>query len=445
MELLESESVELKAEYTPAVKKEAVAFANSKGGTIYIGVADDGRVTGVQEPTCAMDQLASAIRDGIRPDLSIFTKIELLTLEEKAVIKATILPGTRRPYYLSEKGLRPSGVYLRIGSASAPASEDAIRAMIKMTDGDSFESNRSLVQELSFQDLTAEMKKAGLELSEIQMQNLGLMTLEGIYTNLALLISDQCPYSIKLAVFQGSKEAVFKDRKEVRGSLFAQLNDAYRFIDFYNGQKAVFHGLSRIDVRNFPQEALREVLLNALVHRDYSFSGSTLIHLYSDRLEVISLGGLVPGLSLEALMMGASQSRNEKLADLFYRLKLIESYGTGIRKILNAYEESEMTPLFESATGAFKVTLPNLNRDEQTLSAEALFFEDAKSYPEDRFQLILKLLDNKDTIRRKDVEKALGIGTTHAVNTLKEMLDKKLLIRLGSGKHTRYTKNPSLK
>lgn len=186
--------------------------------------------------------------------------------------------------------------------------------MIKITDGDSFEMNRSLDQDLTFHALTAELGKRELAFPDTQMKNPGIMTSDRIYTNMALLVSDQCRHSIKMAVFQGHQKTVFKDRKELTGSLFTQLDAAYRLIDFYNGDKACFHGLVRTDSRDYPEDALREVLLNALVHRDYFFSGSTLMHIYSYRLEVISLGGLVPGLSLEALMMGASQSRNEKQA-----------------------------------------------------------------------------------------------------------------------------------
>jgi ATP-dependent DNA helicase RecG len=193
---------------------------------------------------------------------------------------------------------------------------------------------------MKFSSLRKELKKRGLSFTETQMKNLGIMTADKIYTNMGLLVSDQCAHSIKLAIFQGSDKSVFRDRKEFFGSLFLQLSEAYRLIDFYNGTKANFQDLIRTDIRDYPEEAIREALLNAIVHRDYSFSGSTLINIYSDRLEIISLGGLVPGLSLEAAIMGASQTRNKNLAALFYRLKLIEAYGTGISKIISSYENT---------------------------------------------------------------------------------------------------------
>ena len=425
MKLYESETVELKEIYTSDLKKEIVAFANTNGGTIYIGVQDSGEISGVDNADFVMQQIANSLRDSIRPDISMFTNIELLQEEKKFFIKLTVTQGTKKPYYLSEKGLKPTGVYVRSGTTSAPASEDAIRMMIKMTDGDSFETNRSLVQELTFNRLEDELQKRGLEFTEVQMKNLGIISTDDIYTNMGLLVSDQCKHSIKFAIFQGTDKLVFKDRKEFNGSLFAQLTDTYKTIGFYNGTKATFHDLLRTDERDYPEDAVREALLNAIVHREYSFSGSTFINLYSDRLEIISLGGLVSGLSLEAAMLGASQTRNEKLASLFYRMKLIEAYGTGISKIISCYKGLPVQPKFKNVEGAFQVVLPNTH-------AQPLSAENQKYLP------ILGLFENKKEITRFDVEKALGIGTTHAINMLKEMQEKELITKVGSGRLTRY-------
>ena len=211
-------------------------------------------------------------------------------------------------------------------------------------------------------------------------------------------------------------------------------SDAYKLIDFYNGTKANFHDLMRTDERDYPEDAIREALLNAIVHRDYSFSGSTLINIYIDRLEIISLGGLVSGLSLEAVMMGASQSRNERLAALFYRLKLIEAYGTGISKIISSYKKTGIEPIFENVEGAFRVILPNVNTATNVINIDNLDVED------ERFLPILNIFSQQKEFTRKDVEDVMGIGTTHAINTIKEMIDKDLIEKIGKGKKTRYIK-----
>ena len=435
MELHESETIELKEIYTPGIRKEIIAFANTKGGIIYIGVSDSGEIVGIDNADYVMQQVSNTLRDSIRPDIAMFTDIELLHEKDKVLLKITVNPGTRKPYYLSDKGIKPSGVYIRSGTTSAPATEDSIRMMIKTTDGDSFEINRSMVQELTFNSLSEELEKRNLKFAEVQMENLGIMTSDKIYTNMGLLVSDQCKHSIKCAIFQGTDKSVFKDRREFTGSLFNQLVDVYKFIDFYNGTKASFRDLMRIDERDYPEDAIREALLNAIVHRDYSFSGSTLINIYLDRLEIISLGGLVSGLSLEAAMMGASQSRNERLAALFYRLKLIEAYGTGISKIISSYKKTGAEPIFENVEGAFRVVLPNVNIDTNVIDIDNLSIEDEKYLP------ILKLFSQQKELTRKDVEDAMGIGTTHALNTIKEMIENNLIKKVGKGKNTKYIKN----
>lgn len=434
MKFHESETIELKEIYTSGIRKEIVAFANTKGGIIYIGVSDRGEIVGIDNADFIMQQLSNTLRDSIRPDISMFTNIELLQEEDKRLLKITVNQGTKKPYYLSDKGIKPSGVYIRSGTTSAPATEDSIRMMIKTTDGDSFEKNRSMVQELTFNSLSEELEKRNLDLTEVQMENLGIMTLDKIYTNMGLLVSDQCSHSIKFAIFQGIDKSVFKDRKEFTGSLFEQLTDAYKLIDFYNGTKANFHDLMRIDERDYPEDAIREALLNAIVHRDYSFSGSTLINIYLDRLEIISLGGLVSGLSLEAVMMGASQSRNERLAALFYRLKLIEAYGTGISKIISSYKKTGIEPIFENVEGAFRVILPNVNTATNVINIDNLDLENERYLP------ILNIFSQQKEFTRKDVEDIMGIGTTHAINTIKEMIDKNLIEKIGKGKKTRYIK-----
>ncbi len=425
MGLCESETLELKEIYTPDLKKEVVAFANTGGGTIYVGIRDNGEITGIGDADSVMQQISNSLRDGIRPDVSMFTSLERIREEDRDVIRVTVYPGTNKPYYLSDKGLRPAGVYVRNGTVSAPASEEAIRQMIRMADGDSFENNRALIQELTFDSLNREMRLRELEFSRVQMRNLGILSGEDLFTNMGLLVSDQCRHSIKFAVFQGSDKLVFKDRKEFSGSVFDQLKEAFRTIDFYNGTKAVFHDLLRTDERDYPEVAIREALLNAIVHREYAFSGSTIINLYADRLEIISLGGLVPGISLEAARLGASQPRNEKLAALLYRMKLIEAYGTGISKIISSYEGLPVQPEFENVEGAFRVVLPNIHAQPRIRGGG-------------KYDPVLLLFERQTQISRSDVEEVLGVGTTQAVNTLKEMQKKDLIRKVGGGRRTRY-------
>ena len=197
----------------------------------------------------------------------------------KKIVKVSVNRGTGRPYYWEEKGMQPAGVYVRQGTSAAPSTEVAIRQMIKETDGDSYEEMRSLDQGLSFTYASAAFQRNGLEFGEPQMKTLGVLSSEGIYTNLGLLLSDQCPHIIKAAVFSGIDQDVFQDRKEFTGSLLKQVDDAYAFLEMRNEKTATFDGIHRIDHLAYPEAALREALLNAVIHRDYSFYASTLIQM----------------------------------------------------------------------------------------------------------------------------------------------------------------------
>lgn len=357
----ESLNVEFKQEYVPDIRKEVMAFANTDGGTVYVGVRKDGSVAGVEDPDGVMLQIVGSLKDALAPDVMPFVKVDAVCVDEKQVIEIVVTTGTSRPYYLREKGLKPSGVYVRKGSSTQPLSEEGIREMIRENSARSYELSRSLNQELTFTTLEAEMAKRSIEFGSAQMRTLKLTGEDGLYTNLALLLSDQCETTTKVALFQGTDRAVFRERKEFTGSILKQLDDIYSFIDFLNKTKATFSGLHRTDTRDYPEEAVREALLNSIVHRDYAISGSNLINMYDDRLEFVSMGGLVPSIELESIFIGVSQPRNPQLAGVFYRMQLIESYGTGIGKIERAYANAVVHPSYETAKGVFRVTLPNMN------------------------------------------------------------------------------------
>ena len=403
----ESETVELKGIVVEDIKKEVIAFANSAGGTVYVGVTDDGSVVGVDSPDQAIQQVANMVRDSIKPDVTMFVRYEAKQVDGKMILSVEVQRGTDRPYYLAKKGLRPEGVYVRQGTSSVPATDAAIRRMIKDTDGDS--------RKLAF--------------DQPQMKTLGILNTDGIYTNLGLLLSEQCAHTVKAAVFEGTDQSVFRDRQEFSGSLLKQLNNVYEFIDRRNQVHSTFDKLRRIDERDYPEVAIREALLNSLVHRDYSFRASTLISIYSDRIEFTTIGGLVSGVTMNDILLGLSICRNPKLANIFYRLELIEAYGTGMLKILRAYEPSGKKPRIETSDNAFKITLPNLHGTAGAAAPE-----------NDMEDLILQYVADHEAITRRTAQEVTGLGQTAAGRLLKGMVAKRLLTPTGQGKNTKYIK-----
>lgn len=432
MVFIESETVELKSELVSDICKEVIAFANTRGGVLYIGVGNDGTPLGVPDADAVTLRLNNMIRDAIKPDITMFVRYKTITVDEKQIVAVTIQQGTDRPYYLASKGLKPSGVYVRNGTSSDPSTDNAIRKMIKETDGDSFEAMRSLEQDLTFQAAEEEFKRRGVAFDAAKMKTLGLLTAEGIYSNVGYLLSDQCPGTIKAATFAGTEPGVFQDRREFGGSLFKQMNELYAYLELRNQTRATFDRLYRIDTRDYPEEALREALMNSLVHRDYSYRASTLVSVYADRIEFVSIGGLLAGIEVEDIMLGLSVCRNPKLAAVFYRLKLIEAYGTGMPKIMRAYRGSGLAPQIEATGNAFKITLPNRNA---TAAAPAAAQGPEAQGPEAK---IVAYLREHEFIVRGEVDALLQVSQATSSRILKRMVEEGTIYPYGRGRGTKY-------
>ncbi len=441
---VENKTTEFKREYVEDIKNTIVAFANCDGGTLYIGVNDDGEVYGVDNVDGTMLRVTNAIRDAVRPDITMFVECRNDVMDEKSIVCVTVQRGTARPYYLRGKGIRPEGVYVRQGASTVPATDAAILNMIKETSGDSYETARSLDQNLTFNKAADFFKKRKVEFEKAQMRTLHLIGEDDTYTNLAFLLSEQCTHMIKLAVFEGSKKSVFKDRRELSGSLLEQLEEAFDYIDRYNRTRAEFSGLDRLDMRDYPPEAIREALLNAIVHRDYSFSGATLISIFEDRIEFVTIGGLVKGIALDDVMLGVSALRNQYLANIFYRLRLIEAYGTGILKINECYNDYVVQPIIVTTGNAFKIMLPNTNfhaERQKVLNYSKTGGSTSVTKKEERINAVLKLCRSKGSIVRSDVEMTLGVSQSTAILLLRELTDEGVLIKKGKTKNLRYYEN----
>lgn len=441
----ESETVELKEVVVDDIKKEIIAFANCDGGKLYIGVRDDGTVIGLDNADSVSLQISNMVRDSIKPDITMFLHYETIVENGKNVVVVDIQRGTDRPYYLAKKGMRPEGVYVRQGYSSVPATDTAIRRMIKETDGDRFEAMRCLNQELTFEATKKEFELRKTDFGPQQMRTLKLIDQDGLYSNLALLLSDQCVHTIKVAVFQGTDQTIFKDRREFTGSLMQQMNEVYDFIDFRNQTRATIEKLYRVDVRDYPEVAVREALLNLLVHRDYSFSASAFISIYEDRIEFVSIGGLMPGIDLEDVMVGISVCRNQDLANVFYRLHLIEAYGTGMGKIMKAYESMQVKPVIETTKNAFKIILPNINAKYETEKATVktksgtpvtVHTEKKLSDEEEK---ILEYARKHGAITRNDVIGLLEVSASTAARVIRKMVKTNLLKQKGKARNTHYT------
>ena len=359
----------------------------------------------LDDPDATALQISNMVRDAIKPDITMFLHYETLEENGKKIVAVDIQRGTDRPYYIAKKGMRPEGVYVRQGYSAVPATDAAIRQMIKETDGDRFEAMRSMNQELTFETMEKEFQLRKVEFGMQQMRTLKLIDQDGLYSNLAMLLSDQCVHTIKVAVFQGKDQTVFKDRREFAGTLMKQMNDVYDYIDFHNQTHATIEKLLRIDVRDYPE------------------------------------------IDLEDVMAGISVCRNQDLANVFYRLHLIEAYGTGISKIIGAYADEEKKPVIETTRNTFKIILPNINamREKVRISELEAKEENPETNKEDTQELsseeeqVLEYAGKHEDFTKNDVVSLLKVSASTAARVIRGLVERNFLKRNGKARNTYYT------
>lgn len=431
----ESERIEYKRQMLDDIYKEVIAFANTDGGVIYLGIDDQGNIIGIENVDETYTRLTNGIRDAIAPDVTMFVRY---VLQDNHVIRIEVGEGSYKPYYLKTKGLKSNGVYVRQGASSVQASPEQIRQMIKQSDGDVYEDSRCLEQELTFNAAKEAFQRYGVEFSAEKYRVLGI-TLNDVYTNLALLLSDQCLHTTKIAVFKDEFCTEFRDSKEFGGSVFKQFEHCMDYLALCNKTASTIKGVLRTDVQDYPEEAVREALLNALVHRDYSFSGSIIINVNDSKMEFISLGGLLPGLSTEDIRIGVSQPRNKKLAEVFHRLRLIESYGTGIRRIFKLYENCLIQPTIEVTANAFKLVLPNRNASGLVSETTTKVVEKATVTITPQMKIVMDYLAEYGEMTDEDLQELLNIKKTRAYLLARQMHENGLIEIVGRGAAKKYT------
>jgi len=427
--MVEKQNVEFKREYNEKINKTILGFLNTDGGTLYLGLNDDGTVYGLDGD---MDEwyrkTVNSFRDSVTPDPTAYFNVEPEQREGKWFLKITVERGTAIPYCFTKHGLVPEGVWIRVGSNTVTATREHIRQMIKDNGMGKFILELSIEQNLTFSYAEKIFAEKNVAFNENQKQTLGLIRPDGRYSNLALVLSDQCLYSTKTAIFEGLNKDKFKDRKEFTGSIFKQIDDVLAYLHVYNRVRGTFEGAYRIDHPDYPDIAFREAYINALIHRDYYIEGSVLVSMFDDRVEFISLGGIMPGVTFDLMLAGVSVARNEKLAQVLLRLNIIEAYGTGIPRIFGAYENSPVQPEIPVISGGFLIRLPNQNYGIQQNKANT----------NNREQRILELFSDAE-FNKEDAAEALGISVSGAYKLLVRMSEKRLLQARKEGRQWIYS------
>lgn len=339
---LETNRIENKEQLNEDFEQEVIAFLNYKeGGIIYVGINKNGQVVGVENTDLTQLQIKDRIKNNIQPSTLGLFDVTVETIDNKEVIKVIISSGTEKPYYLRKKGRTPEGCYIRIGSSKERMTERMIEEMFARRIKNSLKEIESPRQDLTFRQLKIHYEGNGMILNDNFARNLNLLTDDGKYNYNAYLLADENDISIKLVKYLGTSKMELIENQEY--GYCCLITATQRILDRLTAENTVYAKIEyngRKEVEMIDSKALKEAVINAMVHSDYTLSTTPIIELYSDRIEITSGGGLPQGLSQEEFLEGVTAPRNKELIRVFKDVDLIENIGSGVLRILDAYDKS---------------------------------------------------------------------------------------------------------
>ena len=342
MQNTETNRIENKEQLNEDFEQEVIAFLNYKeGGIIYVGINKNGQVVGVEDVDLTQLQIKDRIKNNIQPSTLGLFDVIVETIDDKDVIKVVISSGTEKPYYLRKKGRTPEGCYIRIGSSKERMTERMIEEMFARRIKNSLKEIESPRQDLTFRQLKIHYEGNGMILNDNFARNLNLLTDEGKYNYNAYLLADENNISIKLVKYLGTSKMELIENQEY--GYCCLITATQRILDRLTAENTVYAKIEyngRKEVEMIDSKALKEAVINAMVHSDYTLTTTPIIELYSDRIEITSGGGLPQGLSQEEFLEGVTAPRNKELIRVFKDVDLIENIGSGVLRILDAYDKS---------------------------------------------------------------------------------------------------------
>lgn len=493
----ESKNVEFKVQRpdkSMKYMKTVVAFANGKGGRIIFGIDDKTReVVGIPEDKVfrEIDAITNAISDSCEP--TIIPDVYLQNINDKPVIVVEIRTGRRKPYYIKAEGLE-NGVYIRVSGTTRPADRDMSRELYYECDARSFDSiiRRDIeVTDEDIKSLCEQMKEVAIANCKSNLQRSAVKDVtknvllswgilkkdenEKIYpTNAYIYLTGQggLRSMIQCAVFKGTTRAVFLDRRNYEGPLWKQVEEAVQFVLRNIRMGCRLEGVYRQDIYELPPDSIRELIVNAVMNCSYIQNSNIQVAIYDDRLEITSPGGLLPGVTIELMKEGFSKIRNRSLANAFAYMNLVEAWGSGIPKLMQAMQEYGLRePEFIDMEVAFRINLyrgqnevievknrdhdlnhgsNDLNREPDNLNHEPVDLDrdpnDPNHDPKDDLEIQLsEMIYKNPKLTQKELAKALAVSTATIKRMLTKMQHEGKVIREGSNRKGKWILTDKMK
>ena len=430
MQSTETNRIENKEQLNEDFEQEVIAFLNYKeGGIIYVGINKNGQVVGVENTDLTQLQIKDRIKNNIQPSTLGLFDVIVETIDDKEIIKVVISSGTEKPYYLRKKGRTPEGCYVRVGSSKERMTERMIDDMYARRIKNTLKEIDSPRQELTFNQLKIYYEEHSLKLNDNFLQNLDLLTSEGKYNYNAFLLADENNISIKLVKYVGTNKLELLENMEYGNRcLITATQRLLDRLDVENTTYAKIEYFGRKEQEKIDSKALKEAIINAIVHNDYSYGNSPIVELYSDRVEITSAGGLPQELSQEEFLEGVTAPRNKELIRVFKDVELIENIGSGVLRILDAYDKSCFRFMEHFLRVSFKYRENPFEYDQENGQES---YQKHLSEIQDK---IIALIKKNPSITQKEIAKTLEISREKVKYHIAVLKENNVIKREGSTK-----------
>lgn len=431
----ESEVIELKAKYTDTICKDIVAFLNTDGGDVIIGVDDNGNVVGIDNVDETSQKISDIITDQIEPNPQAIIRSEIRYENGKTLLLIHVQKGIRPLYCQKKYGFSSAGCVVRIGTTCRNMTSEQIRVRYEknFVDSDLMIVTPAKYASISFKILKVYYAEKGYHLDDSSFEtNLNLRTPNGHYNLLAELLSDKNMIPLITVKFQGTDKASVSERNDYGNQCllfcYEQIKNRLAAENICVSDTTV---RPRIDHYLFDFDCVNEAVINALVHNDWNIS-QPLISLFDDRIEIFSHGGLPKGQTTESFFKGISKPRNDMLMRIFLNMNLTEHTGHGIPVILSKYGKE----VFDINESYIQVTIPydqfaltSLN-DSKNVGLRVGINVGLNSTEKRTIQLLLEHPDKTADSLSADI----GVTKRTVERTLKKLQEKGLIKRNGSKK-----------
>ena len=431
LDVIEDVRNEFKVKLTDKFEEEVISFLNTNGGNIYIGINDKEDIVGINGK---IDLLQRTIKDRIKDNImpSTLGLYDVVTLEEngKKYIKVIIAHGSEGPYYIKGMGMTPDSCFIRVGSSIQSMPYDMINNRVNKRTRTSLRNIVSPKQNLTFSQLKIYYEEKGFNINNNFLKQLDLYTDDGKYNYNAYLLADNNTVSIKFGKYAGTNAVDLIENEDFGNcSLIKATKNILNKIEIENKIFTKIEYPERKEIKMYDFAAVREAVVNAIVHNDWSNEYAPKFEMFSDRLVISSNGGIQDSTTKEEFLEGFSLPKNKELMKVFNDLDLVEQMGTGIIRILQSYNKES----FEFFPNFIRVTFP-FNENKFKLTKNEI---QNSNITETQNNIIGLMLDSP-TITQETLARLLDVNIRTIQRNIKILMDMGLVERTGATKKGKW-------